>query len=104
MTVRIVTDSLGDVPPEVVEELGITVIPVNVLFGTEVYRDGVDLTTEQFYDKLKQSKAPPVSSVPSPATFAEAYDRLAEETDEILGIIASSRLTGTYEVALQSIG
>ena len=104
MAVKIVTDSVADLPSEVAQELGITVVPLNVRFGTEVYRDGVDLTAEQFYEKLKYSQVLPVTSVPSPATFVEAYDRLAEETDEILAIILSSKLSGTYEVALQSAG
>ena len=104
MTVRIVTDSVADLPPQVVKELGITIIPLNVRFGEEVYRDGIDLTSEQFYQKLTTSKILPVTSVPSPGTFAEAYDKLAEETDEILAIILSSKLSGTYEVARQSIG
>ncbi len=104
MTAKIVTDSVADLPAQVVNELGITVIPLNVRFGTEVYRDGVDLTAEQFYDRLVHSQTLPVTSVPSPGTFAEAYDKLAEETDEILAIILSSKLSGTYEVALQSIG
>ncbi len=104
MTAKIVTDSVADLPSQVVSELGITVVPLNVRFGTEVYRDGVDLTAEQFYDRLVHSQTPPVTSVPSPGTFAEVYDKLAEETDEILAIILSSKLSGTYEVALQSIG
>ena len=104
MTVKIVTDSVADLPPEVTKELEITVIPLNIRFGTEVYRDGIDITTEQFYQRLKQDKTLPVTSVPSPATFAEAYDKLAEETDEILAIILSSKLSGTYDVAVQSIG
>jgi len=104
MTVKIVTDSVADLPPQVVKELGITVIPLNVRFGGEIYRDGIDLTAEQFYRRLTYDKTLPVTSVPSPATFAEAYDKLAEETDEILAIIVSSKLSGTYEVALQSIG
>jgi len=104
MTVKIVTDSAADLPSQVVSELGITVIPINVRFGTEVYRDGIDLTAEQFYDKLVHNKVLPVTSVPSPGSFAEAYDKLAEETDEILAIILSSKLSATYEVALQSIG
>ena len=104
MAVRIVTDSVADLPPEVAGELGITVIPLNVRFGIEVYRDGIDLTAEQFYEKLRHSGTMPVTSVPSPGTFAEAYDKLAEETDEILAIILTSKLSGTYEVALQSIG
>lgn len=104
MTVRIVTDSVADLPPDLVEELGITVVPLNVRFGTEVFRDGVDLTTEQFYDRLKHSDVLPVTSVPPPAAFAEAYDRLAGETDEILAIVISSRLSATYDVASQGIG
>lgn len=104
MTVKIVTDSVADLPPDVVKELGITVIPLLVRFGEKVYRDGVDLTAEQFYKKLKQSKVLPGTSVPSPATFAAAYDKLAEDTDKILAIILSSKLSGTYEVAQQSVG
>ena len=103
MPVRVVTDSVADLPPQVVEELGITVIPLNVRFGEHVYRDGIDITNEQFYQKLAQSRILPVTSVPAPATFAQAYDRLAEETDEILVITLSSKLSGTHEVAVQSI-
>ena len=104
MSVKVVTDSVADLPSEVTRELGITVIPLNVRFGTEVYCDGIDLTAEQFYDRLTHNETLPVTSVPSPGTFAEAYDKLAKETDEILAIIVSSKLSGTYEVALQSIG
>ena len=104
MTVKIVTDSVADLSSQVVEELGITVIPLAVRFGEEVYRDGIDLTAAQFYDKIQHSKVFPVTSVPSPAAFAEAYDKLAEETDEILAIILTARLSATCEVALQSIG
>ncbi len=104
MTVKIVTDSVADLPSQVVEELGITVIPLNVRFGEEVYRDGIDLTAEQFYERLRHSKILPVTSVPSPQSFADAYDKLAEETDEILVVIVSAKLSGTYDVAVQSIG
>lgn len=104
MTVKIVTDSVADLPSDVVKELGVTVVPLAVRFGIEVYRDGVDLTAERFYDKLRRSKTLPVTSVPSPGTFSEAYDRLAEQTDEIIVITLTSKLSGTYQVALQSIG
>lgn len=104
MPVKIVTDSVADLPPQLVRELGITVIPLNVRFGEEVYRDGIDLTTEQFYDKLLNNRILPVTSVPSPGSFAEAYDKLAKETDEILVVTISSKLSGTYEVAVQSAG
>jgi len=104
MTVKIVTDSVADLPSAVVKELGITVIPILVRFGEKVYRDGIDLTTEQFYQKLTQSKTLPGTSVPSPKTFADAYDTLSEDTDEILVITLSSKLSGTYDVAKQSVG
>jgi DegV family protein with EDD domain len=100
----VVTDSVADLPTEVVEELGITVVPLSIRFGEKVYRDGVDLTADQFYDKLQSSKVFPSTSVPSPQAFAQVYDRLAEDTDEILAVILSSKFSATYEVALQSIG
>jgi DegV family protein with EDD domain len=104
MAVKVVTDSVADLPDEVARDLGITVIPILVRFGEKVYRDNIDLTAVQFYEKLSQTKALPVTSVPAPVTFAEAYDKLAKQTDEILAVIISSKLSGTYQVALQSIG
>jgi DegV family protein with EDD domain len=99
---RIVTDSVADIPPKIAEELAITVVPFYVRFGDEVYRDRVDLSTEEFYRKLMSNRRLPVSSTPSPGEIAKVYDRLAEETDEILSIHVSSKLTATYEVALQA--
>jgi DegV family protein with EDD domain len=104
MMVRVLTDSVADLPSSVVKELGITVVPLLVRFGEVLYRDGIDLTVEQFYDKLMESKMLPGTSVPTPVDFSEAYDKLAEETDEILAVILSSRLSGTYDVAKQSVG
>jgi DegV family protein with EDD domain len=104
VTVKIVTDSVADLPAKVVEALGLTVIPLNVRFGNDIYRDGIDITTDQFYERLKREKVLPVTSIPSPATFANAYNQLAAETDEILAIILSARLSGTYDVALHSVG
>jgi len=101
MTVKIVTDSTSDLTPEISEEFGITIVPVNVVFGTEVYRDGVDITTDDFYRRLFQNKVLPTTSTPAAGTFIEVYDRLAEETDEILVITLSSKYSTTYEAALQ---
>lgn len=103
MPVKIVTDSVADLPPQVAQELGITIVPLHVRFGEEVFQDGVDLTSEQFYERLQNSQILPVTSVPSPGAFAKAYDRLAEETDEILVITLTSKLSGTHEVAVQSV-
>ena len=103
MAVGIVTDSVADLSPKLVAELGISVVPLSVRFGDEVYRDGIDLTPDQFYAKLKKSKVFPNTSVPAPADFIQVYDKLAEKTDEILVILVSARLSATYEVARQSI-
>jgi DegV family protein with EDD domain len=104
MAVKIVTDSVADLPPQVAQELGITVVPLHVRFGTEVYRDGIDLTADEFFNRLVDSKTLPVTSVPSPGDFAEAYNKVAKESDEILVVTVSSKLSGTYEVALNSVG
>ena len=104
MPVKIVTDSVADIPSEVVAELGITVIPVLLRFGEETFRDGIDITTDQFYERLVTSKVMPTTSVPSLDMFARTYARLAEETDEILVIMLSSKLSGLYNAALQSAG
>lgn len=103
MPVRIITDSVADIPSQVVRELGITVIPVLVRFGEETYRDGIDMTTDQFYERLVHSRVMPVTSVPSLDMFARTYARLAEETDEVLAIMLSAKLSGIYNAALQSV-
>jgi len=102
--IAIVTDSVADLPPKVAEEFGVTVVPLVVRFGIDTYRDGLDLTSDQFYEKLKTSKDLPLTSVPPPAAFSDAYDKLAENTDGIVVISLTSKLSATYQVALQSIG
>lgn len=95
--VRIVTDSTSDLITQIASELAITIVPLYVHFGTETYRDGVDLVTEDFYRKPGQSEVLPTTSSANPGAFTEVYDRLAEETDEILTITISSKLSATYE-------
>ena len=102
--VAIVTDSVADLPPQVAEEFGITVVPLVVRFGTDLYRDGFDLSPDEFYGRLKTSKALPATSVPPPVAFADAYDKLAEAANGILVICLTSKLSATYQVALQAIG
>jgi DegV family protein with EDD domain len=104
MTVKIVTDSVADIPAGIVAELGISIIPVLLRFGEETFRDGIDITTDQFYERLVNTKVMPTTSVPSMDMFARTYARLAEETDEILVIMLSSKLSGLYNAALQSAG
>jgi DegV family protein with EDD domain len=102
--VAIVTDSVADLPLQVAEEFGITVVPLVVRFGTDLYQDGLDLTPDQFYGKLRTSKDLPATSVPTPTAFADVYNRLAEKTNEILVISLTAKLSATYQVALQAVG
>ncbi len=101
--VAVVTDSIADLPPQVVEEFGITVVPIIVRFGTDLYRDGLDLSPDEFYKRLRGSKALPATSVPPPVAFADVYDKLAEKTNEIVVITVTSRLSGTHQVASQAV-
>jgi len=103
MSVSIVTDSVADLPPQTVRELGITVIPLYVHFGKMAYRDGIDLTPGTFYEYLANARTLPTTSVPSLGEFAERYDELAEDTDDIIVITVTSKLSATYEVASQAI-
>ncbi len=102
MTVKIVTDSVADLPPHIVRELDITVIPVNVCFGSEIYRDGVDLTVQEFYRKLDTCPVFPTTAVPPPASFIEVYERVSAAADEIVVITLSRKLSAFYEAALQA--
>jgi len=100
--VRIVTDSTSDIPEEVRERLGISVVPLKVLFGEETFLDAVTITSEQFYEKLAQSSVLPTTSQPSPNEFSDVYERLIAEDAEspIISIHLSAALSGTYQSAV----
>ncbi len=104
MTVKIVTDSTSDLNTQIAGDLGIAVVPLYINFGKESYRDGVDLTTEEFYRKLESSKTLPTTAVPGPAAFAQVYDKLAQETDEIVVIALASKLSSAYTMESQAVG
>jgi DegV family protein with EDD domain len=99
--VKVVTDSCSDITPQLARGLGITVVPLYVQFGNETCRDNVDLSTEEFYQKLKTSKTHPTTAMASPAHFAQIFTKLAEETSEILTMTVSERFGAIYATALQ---
>ena len=105
--VRIVTDSTADLAPEQQRAAGITVVPLNVHFGDEVFRDHVDLSADEFFRRLKASSQLPRTSQPSVGAFEEAYRKLLGGGDEIVSVHLSSKVSGTYNSALmaaQSVG
>ena len=103
MTVKIITDSTSDITTEEGAKLGITVIPLTVMFGRETYLDRVTITTDEFYRRLTTGDVFPTTTQPPPSTYAEVYDKLADETDEILVITLSAKLSGTYQSAVSAI-
>lgn len=98
-TVRIVTDSTADLPRELAELYGVVVVPLKVMFGNEVYRDGMDLDTAGFYQRLKKNQAPPTTSQPSPGEFVAVYERLTQKGNSVISIHISSALSGTFHAA-----
>jgi DegV family protein with EDD domain len=102
LPVKVITDSTSDIPPQLAQELGIGVVPLSVIFGDEVYKENRDITTDLFYDKLVHAKALPTTSAPSVGDFLEAYQEALKETDEILSIHISSKLSATYNNACQA--
>jgi DegV family protein with EDD domain len=100
MTVKIVTDSCSDIPQEEAKQLGITVVPVYLRFGDEVYRDGIDIDSSQFYRKLVTSSMHPSTAAPSPGDFAKVYNEAAKETDEIVSIHVTGKHSAVYDAAL----
>src|SRR3712207_4476045 len=99
MTVRVVTDSTSDITQADAQRWRITVVPLNIHFGTEQLRDGVDIQPQQFFRRLGDAKTLPKTSQPSAGAFLEAYQKLSQETDEILSIHISGKLSGTINSA-----
>jgi len=95
----VVTDSTADIPPEWRDRNAIEVVPLKVLFGKETFRDGVDMTSEQFFTRLAASSSLPTTSAPSPGEFAEVYQRLAKDHDGCISIHIGARLSATAEAA-----
>lgn len=97
----VVTDSTSDIPVAVRAAQQITVVPLNVNFGSESMLDG-DLTQEQFFARMKASPALPTTSQPSVGAFVEAYEELLKTSDQIVSIHISNKLSGTMDSARQA--
>ncbi|MBP8974490.1 MAG: DegV family protein [Anaerolineae bacterium] len=101
--VRIVTDSTAQfLDPAIVERLGITVVPLSISLGTRVYREGVDIDSATFLRLAQQSDIPARLIAPSPEDFAAVFRRLNQETDQVLALLMSRRLSQTWENALRA--
>lgn len=96
--IRIITDSGSDIPQNY--HKSITVLPMFIRFGDTEYRDGIDISTTEFYQKLIETDELPTTSLISPGTFEEEYKKAIDNGEKVIVITISSKLSGTYQSAV----
>ena len=102
MSVKILIDSASDIIADEAREMGVELVPIEVRFGEERYSDGVTLLPEQFYDKLIESSELPKTSQINAFTFGERFANLTNQGHDVVAIIMSSKLSGTYRNAVEA--
>ena len=102
MAVKIITDSTSDMPESIVSDLDIEVVPLNIHIGQDNFKHGVDIGTDEFYTKLLTDSELPKTSQPSPGEFLEVYRKCLDDSDAIVSIHVTSKLSGTYNSAIQA--
>ena len=100
MAIQIIVDSTSEVSQEQAKEMGITVIPLSVYFGEEQYEDGIDISTDLFFDKLVKCEDLPTTSQINFLRFESEFQKHIDNGDEVLGIFLSSELSGTCQSAI----
>jgi DegV family protein with EDD domain len=98
--VAILTDSTAYLPDSLVQEFGIEVIPLNVIWEGTSYLDNVDISSDEFYTRLQTAKELPTTSQPSVGMFKEYFDRLATEAEGVVAVMISEKLSGTIASAI----
>jgi DegV family protein with EDD domain len=99
MNIQVITDSTSDLPKGTASDLGIRVIPIYLRFGEKTYRDGIDITENEFYSLLASSPVHPASSQPNPEDFTAVFREYCGNTSGIVSIHISSKISGTYNSA-----
>jgi len=101
--IALITDSTSDIPREWIEQYDITIVPLTIIFGERLYLDGIDLTAEQFYERLPGEAHHPTTSQPSPQVFLDTYRQAAARgAQEIVVVTISSAMSGTILSARQA--
>jgi DegV family protein with EDD domain len=103
MSIAVVTDSTSDLPPDIAQLHGISVVPLNVHIEDETFLDGVTISADEMYRRLPDQKVIPTTSAPSIGTFAEMYEKLGETHDEIISVHLSSKLSLTHGAAVNAV-
>lgn len=97
--IRILTDSTADLSESDIRQLGVRVVPLLVNFGDEHFRDGIDLTPDEFYEKLAAADKLPTTSQPSPEVFLQEFEQARDAGDDVVCVLLSSALSGTFQSA-----
>lgn len=97
--VKIITDSSCDLSLERCKELGVEMLPITVNFGTESFRANVDITTEEFFERLQQADELPKTAQITPADFEKVFAPYKESGEEVVCLFISSRMSGTLQSA-----
>jgi DegV family protein with EDD domain len=101
-SVAIVTDSTAYMPREIVDQYGIHVVPSVVNWGDKSFRDGVDITSSAFFERLKTDPVMPTTAVASIGEFRDIYAKAADTADAVLGVHLSAKLSATHSTAVQA--
>ncbi|GAE26505.1 DegV family protein [Halalkalibacter wakoensis JCM 9140] len=102
-SVAVVTDSTAYLPENIRTDLAIEMVPLNVVFGKESYREEVDLITDQFYQKMKSATELPTTSQPAIGEFVTLFEKLANEGyKQVVTIHLSSKISGTFQSAVSA--
>jgi DegV family protein with EDD domain len=103
-SITFVTDSTAYMPADLLEQYGIYVVPNVVNWGTQTYRDGVDIQSKEFFERLRKDPVLPTTAVASIGEFRDVYALAAENAGAVLGVHLSAKLSGTYSTAVQAAG
>ncbi len=102
MAIKVVTDSVSDLPTALASANDITVVPAYVIIGDETLRDGLDISADRFYERLGTLSRLPTTSQPTVADFQGVYQKLLDQGHQIVSIHVSSKLSGTVNSATQA--
>ncbi len=100
--IKIVTDSTAYLPADYMQAHDIRVVPLSVHFGEEAFKEGVEISDEEFFARLKRSPDLPTTSQPSAGDFKKVFQELAEAGHEIVTLTISSKLSGTWNSAMMA--
>lgn len=100
--IGVVTDSAANLSPEQAEASGIEVVPLDIIFGSETLRDGVDITPGEFYRRLRAQHESPRTACPAPGRFVAAFEKLAPHCQGIICLTLSAKLSSTYNAAREA--